>query len=112
AHRHHGDVVTAQAVRLGSKDANLETGVGQAARQLTRRAEGGAAAGVHHQKHGAAHAGPSATARMASAGSSGAAPRASQRKYSTLPDGPGSALATTPRTPSPRLSAVTATAQT
>ena len=51
-----------------------------------------------------AHDGPARDgAPRSRAGSSGGASRRSQRKYSTLPAGPGSGLAVTPATPEPEL---------
>src|SRR5450755_3615155 len=58
------------------------------------------------------HCGPAEMASRNAASSSDGAPRRSHRKYSTFPDGPGSGLAVTPRTPSPLTAAAAATAVT
>src|SRR5205807_475906 len=84
-------------------------------------------AGVHHQQHGTFsglfrnHSGPSSTARRtASTIPSADSPRSvsarSHKKYSTLPDGPGSGLAVTstvcqPSSPARRATPSTASAR-
>src|SRR6185437_15459209 len=75
--------------------------------------------GVHDQQDGAfgAHCGPSLTAvRTAASSASPASARSvwarSHRKYSTLPDGPGSGLAVTPTVCQPSSPARRATAST
>src|SRR5690606_9087079 len=74
------------------------------------------AAGVHHQQDVAfaVHCGPSVTARSTAASNAApvSAPSRSRRrcrKYSTLPAGPGSGLATTPTVDQPRSAARWAT---
>src|SRR5215468_10263996 len=103
---------TSQVGRLGSEDAHVEPGGGQPAYHEAGVAHRRGATGMRHDEYGALHCGPSSTARRSWSSRNGGAPRRSQRKYSTLPAGPGSGLAVTPATPRPWALAAAATAAT
>src|SRR5215472_7111583 len=109
---HHIRAHAFQGGRLRREDTHAEPGRRQPVYYETGAAQGCRAARVGHHEHGALHCGPSTTARSSSSARRSGAPRHNQRKYSTLPAGPGSGLATRPATPSPSAAAAAATALT
>src|SRR5262249_54766431 len=86
---------------LGRQNAYVDPGGGEPVHHQAGVAHRRGPAGVRHDEDGTLHCGPSSMACRSASSRRGGAPRRSQRKYSTLPEGPGSGLATTPATPSP-----------
>ena len=104
---------------FGGEHAQPDAVVAQHFLHAARGLGGLVAAGVHHEQDGAfaRHCGPSATAWRTACSSAFAlqrtvGPARRRRKYSTLPDGPGSGLAVTPTVCQPSSAARRATAST
>src|SRR5207248_3302941 len=102
-----------QRVSLGLRHQDRAPGSGEPVGEQPGGRHRRPAPGVDDEQHrpvGRGHAGPAATARCTSSSVSADAPTCSQRKYSTLPAGPGNGLATTATAPSPRTRAASRTA--
>src|SRR5262249_36027774 len=122
---------------LAGQQPDLEAGVPEAVHDLAGHLDDVGSAGMGHQqgtpghltprsgpgvilaRHHSGpvsswgrHRGPASTAASTVPRSAGGASRRSQRKYSTLPGGPGSGPAAAPATPKPGRAAVAATAST
>src|SRR5256885_14848603 len=83
---------------FGLECAYADAGLRELDRDLAGAPDRVLAPGVRHDQDAPripAHCGPASTARRTSACSTGGAPWRNHRKYSTLPAGPGSELATT-----------------
>src|SRR6516162_4928011 len=106
---HHVGARALKVGGLGRQHAHVDPGGGEPVHHQAGVAHHGGPAGVRHDEDGALHCGPSSMACRSTSSRRGGAPRRSQRKYSTLPEGPGSGLATTPATPSPCTWAASAT---
>src|SRR5450631_2040968 len=106
---HHSSAGNGEITGFALKNTDVDRGLAQESGDFAGSGYCLGAAGVAHEQHASAHEGPSAMARARSLSSSGGAPARSHKKYSTFPAGPGSGLATTPRTPRPSTAAARAT---
>src|SRR5262249_34384986 len=100
-----GHHVRARALEVGGlrrQDPHVDPRGGEPVHHQAGVAHRRGPAGVRDDEDEALHCGLSSKTCRSVSSRTGGAPRRSQRQYSTMPDAPGSARATSPPTPSPR----------